>query len=122
MSVTMEFNLISNQKSLVAVYIQGRPLYWEAHLTPVEVMDPKTGSTEIRSDVKAKSLLRMMLDRYCDVDDQTELEDALKQLKKVLSEDYNKAMQAEETTKQIAKKMANMEYADLSATKSNPFL
>lgn len=122
MSVTMEFNLISNQKSIVAVYIEGRPIFWEAHLTPVKVMDPKTGNTEVRSDVKAQSLLRLMLDKYCDVDDQTKLEDALKQLKKVLREDYNKAMQAEETTKQIAKKMANMEYADLSATKSNPLL
>ena len=58
MSVTMEFNLISNQKSIVAVYIEGRPIFWEAHLTPVKVMDPKTGNTEVRSDVKAQSLLR----------------------------------------------------------------
>ena len=54
----MEFNLISNQKSIVAVYIEGRPIFWEAHLTPVKVMDPKTGKTEVRSDVKAQSLLR----------------------------------------------------------------
>ena len=63
-----------------------------------------------------------MLDKYCDVDDQTKLEDALKQLKKVLREDYNKAMQAEETTKQIAKKMANLEYEDTSSNKTNPLL
>ena len=85
-------------------------------------MDPKTGKTEVRSDVKAQSLLRLMLDKYCDVDDQTKLEDALKQLKKVLREDYNKAMQAEETTKQIAKKMANLEYEDTSSNKTNPLL
>lgn len=121
MSVSIEFNQISNQKSIVAVYIQGRPIFWEAHLTPVELMDPKTGEIKVRSDVKAQSLLRLMFNKYCDVDDQTTLEDALKQLKRVLRDDYNKAMQAEETTKQIAKKMANMEY-DESMKKSNPLL
>lgn len=111
MSVEIQISNISNDKSTLSVFINGRPTYWEAHSIYVDVMDPATGKTAVRKDIKTQSLLRHLLNKYCEVNDKTPLEEGFKQLKKRFGNEYNIIMTAVELTENIAQKMANQEFS-----------
>ena len=110
MAVHVEFSKISNDQSKLAVFVNDRPLYWDAHTldVPVKLED---GSEGIRKDIKATSLFWLLVNRYTDmtnVKDQKEVKEAQKKLKSALGiETYNQAMQVVFMTQNIASQMAS---------------
>lgn len=111
MTVQVQLSQITNDKSIMSIFIKERPVFWEAHSVFTDVMNPATGEKFVRKDIKAQSLLRTLLDKYCNVSDKTPMEEGMRKLKQALGNDYNSALAAVGLTEQIAQKMANQEYA-----------
>ena len=112
MAISVEISQMNNNKSIIGVFYNGRPTYWEAHVVPTKETDPKTGKEQVRLNIKAQSLIRLLLDKYTDATDSTTMADGLHMLKKFFGDDYNSAMQISDMTKDIAKKMAQRKFEE----------
>lgn len=111
MELNVQISVISNDKSLITIFIKDRPVIWEAHSVNKNVTDENTGKAAIRYDVKAISLLRLLLDKYTDATDHTTMGEALPRLKSALGVDeFNAAMSLVQFTKSVAKNMAERKY------------
>lgn len=108
-AIDIQLDQITNDKSLISVFIEGRPKIWEAHAILVDTIDKK-GRPAKRRDIKSQSFLRQIMDDYIEVDENTKMKVALEQLQKIFGKEYDALLQVEQLTQIIVQNMFAEKY------------
>jgi hypothetical protein len=108
-AIKIQLDQINNDKSLVFVYIEGRPKIGEAHAVLVNTTDEK-GRPAKRRDIKSQSFLRKIMDDYIEIDASTKMKVVLEQLHKVFGEEYDALLQVEQLTQIIVQNVLAEKY------------
>lgn len=100
MSLTITIKKISNDESSISIFVKNVWVDWSAKAIPVKA----AGGTKsaYQRDVRADNLLRTLLDKFCNVTDETTLSEAKDELLKALGDaDFNECLQVDKWTRSL---------------------
>lgn len=92
---------MSNDECQLSLLVQGVWISWTAKVSLGNTNSIGIGLYQRK--IRAENLLRILIDRFCQIPETSTLKDGKKILKSVLGErDFNACMQVEKWTKQLA--------------------
>lgn len=108
MTIEVQLDQLTNKKSIVAIFINGRPIHWTAY-----IQEKDAGDNKIWRNIIYPSFLKRVITKYTDLDDVTDgnIQRGVELLKKVMNrEDVDKVIQVDALLETIASNMINQNY------------